>query len=141
MDSKHSAQSTAVAVRPFTAQTAALLLATAGAWLVTLLQARRMELMPGSVPPILPAFVGMWAVMMAAMMLPSVAPLASMYARSISSRRWAGLASFAAGYLAVWAAARRRCAVTLKASVRAQPGRRWCDPGQSEYLEVVAIRQ
>ena len=77
MDSKHSAQSTAVAVRPFTAQTAALLLATAGAWLVTLLQARRMELMPGSVPPILPAFVGMGAVMMAAMMLPSVAPPAT----------------------------------------------------------------
>ncbi len=41
---------------------------------------------------------------MAAMMLPSIAPLATRYIRMIESRRWLGLLAFAAGYLGVWAA-------------------------------------
>jgi predicted metal-binding membrane protein len=54
------------------------------------------------------AFVAVWTLMMAAMMLPSVAPAASRYARSMSGRsghRAAGIAGLTAGYLAVWAAA------------------------------------
>jgi predicted metal-binding membrane protein len=47
----------------------------------------------------LPAFVGMWALMMAAMMLPSVAPVASMYQRSVRSCRALRLAGFTSGYL------------------------------------------
>jgi predicted metal-binding membrane protein len=51
----------------------------------------------------------MWVVMMAAMMLPSAAPMVQMFARSAgaqSSGRPSGLPSgaFAAGYLAVWTA-------------------------------------
>jgi predicted metal-binding membrane protein len=50
-------------------------------------------------------FVGMWALMMAAMMLPSVAPVASMYQRSVRSWRALRLAGFTAGYLLAWAGA------------------------------------
>ncbi|HVA85915.1 MAG TPA: DUF2182 domain-containing protein, partial [Candidatus Saccharimonadales bacterium] len=46
-----------------------------------------------------------WTVMMAAMMLPSVAPVASLYARSISGQRALRLSLFTAGYLLVWASA------------------------------------
>jgi len=51
------------------------------------------------------AFVAVWTLMMAAMMLPSVAPLASLYARSVRSSRIARLSMLVAGYLLVWAAA------------------------------------
>jgi len=44
-------------------------------------------------------------VMMAAMMLPSVAPVASLYARSISGHRTARLTLFTSGYLVAWASA------------------------------------
>jgi predicted metal-binding membrane protein len=53
----------------------------------------------------LAAFVGMWALMMAAMMLPSVAPVASMYQRSVRSYRALRLAGFTGGYLLAWAGA------------------------------------
>lgn len=48
-----------------------------------------------------PAFIGSWTVMMAAMMLPSVAPLALLYARGASRPAAPGI--LAAGYLGVWA--------------------------------------
>ena len=47
----------------------------------------------------------MWAVMMTAMMLPSVAPTASLYAKTVQTNRTARIAGLAAGYLAVWAVA------------------------------------
>jgi predicted metal-binding membrane protein len=43
--------------------------------------------------------------MMAAMMLPSIAPVASMYQRSIRSHRALRLAGFTGGYLLAWAGA------------------------------------
>ena len=53
----------------------------------------------------LAAFVAVWTLMMAAMMLPSVSPVASLYARTIQ-RRWAmRIAGLVVGYLAVWSAA------------------------------------
>jgi predicted metal-binding membrane protein len=61
--------------------------------------------MTGTMGLALPAFVVAWTVMMAAMMLPSVAPVASLYVRSVSGRRTLRLALFTAGYLVVWAAA------------------------------------
>lgn len=51
----------------------------------------------------LASFVGMWTLMMAAMMLPAVAPFVSLYAKSVRSRP-APLAAFATGYVVVWAA-------------------------------------
>ena len=59
--------------------------------------------MGGAGGSVLPTFLVTWTVMMAAMMLPSVAPVASLYSRSISERRTARLALFTSGYLAVWA--------------------------------------
>jgi len=45
----------------------------------------------------------MWAVMMAAMMLPAVGPVAAAYSRSFRDRRSERLIVFATGYLLVWA--------------------------------------
>ncbi|HJQ73248.1 MAG TPA: DUF2182 domain-containing protein [Gaiellaceae bacterium] len=50
-------------------------------------------------------FVGVWIVMMAAMMLPSAAPTVVAYARLAQRRTPAAALVFAAGYLAVWAIA------------------------------------
>jgi len=82
-----------------------LLLVAAGAWAGTVLLAHGMAGMSGTMGLGLASFVPVWTLMMAAMMLPSVAPAASRYARSGASRRTARTAGLAAGYLAVWAAA------------------------------------
>lgn len=50
-------------------------------------------------------FLGVWVVMMAAMMLPSVAPTVALYARMTRERSAALPLLFAGGYLATWAAA------------------------------------
>jgi predicted metal-binding membrane protein len=96
-------------VRPWpeqaTAEAGLLLLVAAAAWAGTVLLARGMAGMTGTMGLGLAAFVPVWTLMMAAMMLPSVAPAASRYVRSRSGRRAAGTAGLAAGYLAVWAAA------------------------------------
>ncbi|MGZ4673463.1 MAG: DUF2182 domain-containing protein, partial [Ilumatobacteraceae bacterium] len=49
-------------------------------------------------------FLGVWTLMMAAMMLGSIAPLASLYARTMRDHLVRRAASLAVGYLAVWAA-------------------------------------
>ena len=50
-------------------------------------------------------FLGVWVVMMAAMMFPSVAPTIALYSRMTKQRSpWRSL-EFAAGYLVTWAAA------------------------------------
>ena len=48
------------------------------------------------------AFIGVWTLMTAAMMLPSVAPVAVLYERSVTDNRVLRLAMFAAGYIVVW---------------------------------------
>lgn len=49
------------------------------------------------------AFVGSWLVMMAAMMLPAVAPVVALYALAAKRHVVAALPVFLAGYAAVWA--------------------------------------
>jgi predicted metal-binding membrane protein len=95
----------APSLRRLTPQAAVLLLAAAVAWLVTVGRAGSMAGMTGTMGLGLAAFVGMWTLMMAAMMLPSVAPVASMYQRSVRSWRVLRLAGFTAGYLLAWAGA------------------------------------
>jgi predicted metal-binding membrane protein len=95
----------APSLRRLTPQAAVLLLAAAVAWLVTVGRAGSMRGMTGSMGLGLAAVVGMWVLMMAAMMLPSVAPVASMYQRSLRSWRALRLAGFTGGYLLAWAAA------------------------------------
>jgi predicted metal-binding membrane protein len=96
---------TAPSLRRLTPQAALLLLLAAVAWLFTVGRAREMAGMSGTMGLGLAAFVGMWGLMMAAMMLPSVAPVASMYQRSIRTLRLLRLTGFTSGYLLTWAAA------------------------------------
>jgi predicted metal-binding membrane protein len=88
-----------------TPQAAVLLIAAAIAWVAVLAWSTQGGPMAGTMGLTLPAFLVAWTVMMAAMMLPSVAPVASLYARSISSRRALRLTLFTGGYLVVWASA------------------------------------
>jgi predicted metal-binding membrane protein len=86
-----------------TPQAAVLLIVAAIAWVAIIAWSSGMA-MSGTMGLTLPAFLVAWTVMMAAMMLPSVAPVASLYARSIASRRGVRLTLFTSGYLLVWAA-------------------------------------
>lgn len=85
-------------------QVALLLVAAGGGWLWTVTRAQDMGAMPGTMGLGPAAFAVVWATMMTAMMLPSVAPTASLYARSVASSPLMRLSGFAAGYLLVWAA-------------------------------------
>jgi predicted metal-binding membrane protein len=95
----------APSLRRLTPQAAILLLVAAVAWLATVGRAGAMAGINGTMGLGLPGFVGMWTLMMAAMMLPSVAPVASMYQRSVRSWRALRLAGFTGGYLLAWAGA------------------------------------
>lgn len=86
-----------------------LCLVAALAWVVTLTWAGPMDPGPGSMGLSLRAFLPVWLVMMAAMMFPSVAPMAVVWIRSVAARattpqRVVGIASFLAGYLLAWTA-------------------------------------
>jgi predicted metal-binding membrane protein len=88
-----------------TREAAFLLILAAGAWAATLALARGMAGMAGTMGLGLALFVPVWTLMMAAMMLPSVAPTASLYARTFRENRTVRTAGLVAGYLAVWAVA------------------------------------
>ena len=88
-----------------TREIAFLLVLAAAAWTATVVLARGMAGMAGTMGLGLAAFVPVWTLMMAAMMLPSVSPMASLYARTIQGRRAIRVAGLVVGYLAVWAAA------------------------------------
>jgi len=79
------------------------------AWVVTVLLARSMGNGPGTMGLALLPFLGLWVVMMSAMMLPSVAPVAVLWTRLISGAsagfgRVTRMSMFLGGYLLVWAA-------------------------------------
>src|SRR5260370_42195244 len=61
--------------------------------------------MTGTIGLQLAGFGPVWTLMMAAMMLPSVAPAAALYAKTIQAGRTRRIAGLVAGYLAVWAVA------------------------------------
>ena len=90
---------------PATGQVSLLLILAAGAWAATVALARGMAAMVGTMGLGLAAFVPIWTLMMAAMMLPSVSPVASLYARTIQGRRAMRIAGLVVGYLAVWSVA------------------------------------
>jgi len=92
-------------LRQLTPSASLVLVAAAGAWAGVALLARHMGAMPGTMGLGLGAFVAVWALMMAAMMLPSVTPFASLYSRMLRESRGWRLAMFASGYLIVWALA------------------------------------
>jgi predicted metal-binding membrane protein len=88
-----------------TGEVAFLLILAAGAWAGTLVLARGMAGMTGTMGLGLALFVPLWTLMMAAMMLPSVTPTASLYARTFRDNRAMRTTGLVVGYLAVWAAA------------------------------------
>ncbi len=82
-----------------------LLLVLAGlAWWATANQMAGMDGGPGTDLGALGWFIGVWVVMMAAMMFPSVAPTVALYARMTRQRSPAQPLLFTAAYLVVWSA-------------------------------------
>jgi predicted metal-binding membrane protein len=80
------------------------------AWTVTVVLARTMGNGPGTMGLALLPFLGLWVVMMAAMMLPSVAPVAVLWTHLITGAsagpgRLVRMSAFLAGYLLAWAVA------------------------------------
>jgi predicted metal-binding membrane protein len=90
-----------------------LLLALAAvAWTITGDKMAGMDAGPGTDPGALGFFIGVWVVMMAAMMFPSISPMVLMHVRIQAGRRERGqvvaigaTALFVGGYLVVWVAA------------------------------------
>ncbi|TQK50639.1 putative metal-binding integral membrane protein DUF2182 [Streptomyces sp. SLBN-118] len=79
------------------------------AWVLTVGQARDMGVEPGTMGMALPLFLLLWVTMMAAMMLPSMAPVAITWVRGIGRQssgwtRTARTVEFVGGYLLVWTA-------------------------------------
>ncbi|MFF9116650.1 DUF2182 domain-containing protein [Streptomyces massasporeus] len=79
------------------------------AWALTIGQARDMGIEPGTMGMALPLFLLLWVTMMAAMMLPSMAPVAITWVRGIGRQssgwtRAARTVEFVGGYLLVWTA-------------------------------------
>jgi predicted metal-binding membrane protein len=84
----------------------ALLFALAAlAWWSTVDRMRGMDQGPGTNLGTLGWFVGVWVVMMAAMMLPSVSPTVALYSRMTRSRSPVAPLVFTSGYLLTWTAA------------------------------------
>jgi len=96
---------TAPTLRQITRPASVLLAAAACAWVGVVALRRDMSSMPGTMGLDAGSFVGVWALMMAAMMLPSMAPFASLYTRSFGHDRGSRLAAFASGYMVAWALA------------------------------------
>jgi predicted metal-binding membrane protein len=83
----------------------ALLLLLAGlAWWATASQMAGMDTGPGADLGALGWFVGVWVLMMAAMMFPSVAPTVALYSRMTRRRSPVRPVLFTAAYLLVWSA-------------------------------------
>ena len=84
--------------------TIALLVLAGVAWIATIVWITALDMSLGAgtmgLSPV--EFIVMWTLMMAAMMLPAVSPLVSLYARSVRSAPGA-LTAFGAGYILTWA--------------------------------------
>jgi predicted metal-binding membrane protein len=97
-----------------------LLVLAAVAWWFTVDQMRGMDAGPGAELGSLAWFLGVWLVMMAAMMFPSVAPTVALYSTMTKRRNPLAPLVFASGYLLTWTAA------GLLAFVVSGAGRRVC---------------
>jgi predicted metal-binding membrane protein len=84
---------------------AVLLALAALAWWLTAVRMVGMDAGPGTDIGALGWFLGVWVVMMAAMMFPSLAPTVALYARMTRQRGLDRALLFAGGYLLVWGGA------------------------------------
>ncbi|MGW1000596.1 DUF2182 domain-containing protein [Streptomyces sp. NPDC002520] len=82
-----------------------LLVAAAVAWTWVVTHRGGMGATTGTMGLGLPAFLVAWTLMMAAMMLPSTAPVAALYARTITVHRSRRMVVFTVAYLLVWVTA------------------------------------
>jgi predicted metal-binding membrane protein len=94
-----------VAMRARLALVALLFAAAAVGWLWTAAEMRGMDDGPWTDLGGFGWFVGVWVVMTAAMMFPSVAPTVALYSRMTRQRSPAAPFAFVAGYLLTWAVA------------------------------------
>ncbi|MEU7429192.1 DUF2182 domain-containing protein [Streptomyces sp. NPDC040750] len=94
-----------VAVRIRVAPAGLLLVVAAAAWVWMVTRWGVMPAMPGTMGLGLAAFLAAWTLMMTAMMLPATAPVAALYARTITVHRASRMVVFTVAYLLVWAAA------------------------------------
>jgi predicted metal-binding membrane protein len=94
---------TTITARSSARHSGPVLLTAAAAWAWVVL--RRGDMGSLTMAGDLPAFMGTWTIMMAAMMLPATAPVASLYARTVPVHRMPRMIAFTAGYVLVWAAA------------------------------------
>ena len=112
----------------------------AAAWAVTVTLARKMGDGPGTMGLALLPFLGLWVVMMAAMMLPSAVPVAVLWARLINGAsagltRAARMSAFLTGYLLAWAACGAVAYATLAGSGRLV----MASPGSARWLGVAIL--
>ncbi len=98
------AKSAVTAMRAELGIVAALLAAAGLAWWSTADRMAGMDAGPGSALGSVGWFTGVWVTMMAAMMLPSLAPVAAVFAASVR-RELSRVLLFTGGYLLVWSAA------------------------------------
>jgi hypothetical protein len=82
-----------------------MLVLAAGAWSWTAGQMAGMDSAPGADLGALGWFLGVWVVMMAAMMFPSLAPTVALYTTMTKTRSVSQAVLFTSGYLLVWGAA------------------------------------
>jgi predicted metal-binding membrane protein len=92
-------------LRQLTLPASVLLLVGAGAWVVVASVSRSMDGMTGTMGLGFGTFVAVWALMMTSMMLPTTAPFAALYTRTLTDHRSRRIAELAFGYLLVWSAA------------------------------------
>jgi predicted metal-binding membrane protein len=98
------APSPSTAMRSELGIVAALLAVTGLAWWSTADRMAGMDAGPGTALGSVGWFTGVWATMMAAMMLPSLAPTVAVFAAAVR-RELSRVLLFASGYLLVWSAA------------------------------------
>lgn len=97
-----SSSASAPTFRQLTLPASLLLVVAAGAWVAVLTMAEGMQGMTGTMGLPFGAFVAVWALMMAAMMLPTVAPFAGLFTRTFGAHRTRRTVQLAVGYLLVW---------------------------------------
>ncbi|HEX8975683.1 MAG TPA: DUF2182 domain-containing protein [Gemmatimonadales bacterium] len=124
------------AVRARLGLVALLLGLAAVAWWSSVHRMAGMDSGPGTDLGALGWFLGVWLVMMAAMMVPSLAPTTALYARMTRRRGWSRPLLFTAGYLVVWGAAGlgayalfRLGRDLLGSQLAWRAGGRWCAAG------------
>jgi predicted metal-binding membrane protein len=129
-DTRSSLRPAYAATRAHLALVAVLFALAAVGWWWTAEAMRGMDDGPWTVLGSFGWFLGVWVVMMAAMMFPSVSPTVALYARMSRSRVLP--VAFTAGYLATWAAAGVVAYLVAAAVTRAAGGAlEWSHDGQT----------